>query len=307
MEFGDDVNGKILGLLAVEPRASNKHIAAAVGISEVAVASRIRSLQADGVMRVVLQCDTYESSPNSIAAVVELYLERSDALAEAEAAIAEFEDVFSAYQSARRPEIILNCRSETPKALNALLMQLATTVPHLREMRTLPILDLGRYSTAIGTLSRYPGKAEKPRTVGDALVHLLQQDGRQSISSLARQLGLSITAARYRFTKLLSQPGMRIGLVCDSETLGYTFWFDMRLKIKPAYLRSAMDRFSGNAYVRVVAHLSGEANLLVFVLAKSVEEVDEFVRREIRGLEGLLDFTMIRVPRVFKFNYNYNL
>lgn len=307
LNYGDELTSRILSVLAEAPRASNKRIAAIVGASEATVASRIRMLQAEGVMRVVLQRDIHASSPNSVAAIVEFFLERSDAIAEAAAVIGAFDDIFSVYQTARRPELIVNCRSESPKALDRLLMQLAQAVPHLQEMHSLPILSLGRYSTVLGTLRRYP---QKPREGGDdqpMLAKLLQEDGRQSISSLARQLGLSITATRYRLTKLLEQPGVHIGLVCDTEVLGITTWFDVRAKVRPSCLKDALERFSGRDNVRVVAHLAGENNLALFLLCRSVEEADRFVTDEIRALPGLLDFSLMRVPNVHKFDYNFNL
>lgn len=306
MQYGDEATTQILRLLTVEPRASNKRIAECSGLSEVAVAARIKALQADNVMRVVLQQDTSESSPNSIAAIVEFYLERPEFIVQVATALAGFDEIFSVYETARRPEIIINCRAEGQRALNALLMRLAQTIPNVREMHSLPILSLGRYSTVLGTLRRYPGDAGGPRP-SDPLTSLLQRDGRQSISSLARQLGLSITATRYRLNKLLREPGVRIGLICDSEALGYSTWCEVRASITPALLESALERFSGRENVRVVAHLAGASNLALFLLCRSIEELDRFVAEEIRLLPGLLDFTLMRVPRVFKFDYNYNL
>lgn len=307
LNYGDELTSRILDVLGETPRASNKHIATVVGASEATVASKIRTLQAEGVMRVVLQRDIHASSPNSVAAIVEFYLERPDMIAEAAAVIGAFDDIFSVYETARRPELIVNCRSESPKALDALLMQLANSVPHLQEMRSLPILSLGRYSTILGTLRRHPSKLCNVDDDQPLLAQLLQEDGRQSISNLARQLELSITATRYRLTKLLSQPGMRIGLVCDTETLGVTTWFDVRAKVRPSCLQGALERFSNRNNVRVVAHLAGENNLALFLLCRSVEEADRFVAEEIRTLPGLLDFSLMRVPRVLKFDYNFNI
>lgn len=120
-------------------------------------------------------------------------------------------------------------------------------------------------------------------------------------------MGLSVTETRYRLNKLLDQPGMRIGLVCDTEILGITTWFDVRAKVRPACLKGALERFSDRNDVRVVAHLAGENNLALFLLCRSVEEADRFVAEEIRTLPSLLDFSLMHVPRVLKFDYNFNL
>ena len=135
----------------------------------------------------------------------------------------------------------------------------------------------------------------------------MQKDGRQSISALARQLGLSVTATRSRVETLLRQPGTTIGLVCDSAALGYRTWFDIRATVAPSSLAAALDRFSNHPAVRVIAHLAGQANLAIFLVTQSINEVDDFIDEEIRRLPGLIDFTMMRVPRVFKYDYSYNL
>lgn len=307
MNYGDEVTTRILQILAEKPRAPNKHIAMAAGISEATVASRIRTLQADGVIRVVLQRDWHQSSPSAMTAIAEFYVEQPGAIAEAIEAIAAFDEVFSVYETVRRPEIVANCSAESPQAFADLMKQMATKVPHLREMHSLPIISFGRYTTTLGTLRRYPEKTLRKSEEDDPLIALLQQDGRQSVSALARQLGLSVTATRYRVNKLLSQPGWRVGLVCDSEALGYTTWFDVRAKVRPAMLQNALDHFSDNSSVRVVAHLTGPSNLFLFLLARSLDEVDDFVSGELRNLPGLLDFSLMRVPSVFKYDYHFNL
>lgn len=87
----------------------------------------------------------------------------------------------------------------------------------------------------------------------------------------------------------------------------FSTWFDVRATVRPSGLSGALERFSDRDNVRVVAHLAGEHNLALFLLCRSVEEADQFVSEEIRTLPGLLDFSLMRVPSVSKFDYNFNL
>jgi len=307
LDYHDALNTGIIRILQEEPRASTKSIAEALQTSEAKVAARIKALTANKMIQVVLKQSIHASDPTSVTAIIELYVDDPKALPEVEAAVCKFDEVFSAYGTTRRPEIIVNCRARSPRELNDIVMRMAKEIPHLGQMRTLPILDLGRYSTTLGALGMPERKPPVEGDVGEQLIRLLQEDGRQSVSALSRQLGLSVTATRYRMEQLLKRPGVSIGLVCESQAAGFTTWFDVRISVAPAHLEAALDRFSEHDGVRVVAHLAGEENLNLFLVMQTLEEVDDFVRDEIRPLPGLINFSMLRVLRVFKYDYNFDL
>lgn len=307
MEIIPDTDDGIIRLLIENGRASNKSIAQALGLTEAMVAARIRALISNNVIQVALQKNVHASSSTSVSALIEFYLSDVSRKDETCEAIARVDAVFSAYETARRPEIIANCSAASPRELNDIIKELAATLPNVRQMNALPILELGKFSTTLGALGLKPDMAGSSTDIGAHLVELLQKDGRQPISALARQLGLSVTATRARLENLLKQPGTSIGLVCDSAALGFRTWVDIRATIAPAHLAEALERFSNHAAVRVIAHLAGQANLAIFLVTRSIEEVDSFIDDEVRQMPGLIDFTMMRVPRVFKYDYNYNL
>lgn len=298
----------IIRLLAENGRVSNKSIAQRLGLSEAMVAARIRTLISNNVIQIVLQQEISSSSRNAVSAMVELYLSNPGSRDEVAEVISRHDAIFSAYETARRPEIILNCRAASFRDLNDIIKDLARTMPHVVRMDTLPILELGKISTMLGAIGlQQPSRPPAREDIGAQLVALLQKDGRQSVAALARQLGLSVTATRARMENLLRQPGTSIGLVCDAAALGYKTWVDIRATVAPRSLEAALERFADHPAVRVIAHLAGQANLSIFLVTRSIEEVDAFIENEIRDLPGLIDFTMMRVPRVFKYDYNYNL
>lgn len=303
----DADDGRIMEMLSVDGRVSNREIAAQLSLSEVFVANRIRSLIAANVMRVVLQRSAIGIGRNAVPALIEFYIPDPAIIGDVAGIIAAQPAIFAAYETARRPEIVAQCIARSRADLNRLVLTLAELLPDIVGITTLPILELGQTGTEIGVVGKRMPVPRADRDVREKLIELLSEDGRQPINSLARQLSLSPTAARYRLNKLLSEPGMRIGVVYDAPALGLTTWADVRLQIASHSIRATMEALSQLEALRVIAHISGSQNMALFVVVRTIEELDRFINKHIRTIHTVRDFTVLRVPEIIKYDYNYIL
>ena len=304
MRHSDIVNQGIIDLLKQDGRISNKKIAQSLGVSEPTVAARIRALQASNTIRVVAQRSLHKTSESASIAMLELYVDDPKAIKGVGLELRKCDAIISAFETSRRPEVIAFCFAESPAALNRTILALVRRIPYLRQMNTLPLLSVGETYSFHANL-RVPRPQRTPSSdLGDRLLALLEDDGRQSVRMLANKLGLSETAVRARLAKLRRRPGIRIGVVHDSISLGYGITIDLRLTIEPAHLETAIRGLCKRPGVEAIAHLAGEKNLLAFVILKSIDDGDQFIEQEIRPLKGLLDFSMTRVRNVIKHNYN---
>jgi DNA-binding Lrp family transcriptional regulator len=294
-------------MLSADGRVSNREIATQLSLSEAFVASRIRSLIAANVMRVVLQRSTIGIGPNAVPALIEFYIPDPAIIGDVAGIIAAQPAIFAAYETARRPEIVAQCIAPSRSDLNRLVLTLAELLPEVVGITTLPILELGQTGTEIGVVGKRMAVPRADHDVREKLIELLSEDGRQPISSLARQLGLSPTAARYRLNRLLSEPGMRIGIVYDAPALGLTAWADIRLQVAPHSIPTTIESLARLSALRVIAHISGSQNIALFVVVTTIEELDEFINKYIRTIPMLKDFTVLRVPKIIKYDYNYIL
>ena len=301
----DELDLAIIGLLREEPRAANKKMAQALRVTEATVATRIKSLQARNVIRVIGRRRARPDGERSIMAMVELYLEDVTKLHDVVESLEQFNNVLTVYQTSRRPDLVAYVRADGLIALNATIKSLAARIPHLLQLNTLPLLEVHRFHRWIAHLQLPPPPKPPPQNVGEALIALIEENGRQSVRALARQVGLSETAVRYRLPKLLKETGMEIVLICDSKAMGYHVWADLRLLVAPGALQSAIDHLSSSDDIITLAHVAGSHNLQTMVIAKSVEQLDAFVTERIRAIPGLVDFAILRVPNVLKYSYNY--
>jgi len=65
----DELDREILDALRASPQETNKALADKLGVSEVTIASRIRALESDRVMKVMAQCDFRAAGYNTLANV----------------------------------------------------------------------------------------------------------------------------------------------------------------------------------------------------------------------------------------------
>ncbi|WP_179044920.1 Lrp/AsnC ligand binding domain-containing protein [Sphingobium lactosutens] len=104
--------------------------------------------------------------------------------------------------------------------------------------------------------------------------------------------------------KMLHKEGFEAALVCDVRAMGYAVWTELRVTVAAQHLRGALARLAHMPDITVTAHITGTANLIIFFSARTMEDLDAFVRKHIRAMPGMIDFAIMRIPRVIKANYN---
>lgn len=300
----DETDLGIIKLLRQDGRATNKLIAQSLGVSEPTIAARIKSLVEDKVIRITAQRSIFDNPSNGIVSLVELFVDDMADLPSVVETLRDLDPVIIAYETLRRPEIVCHVRSHSHQELSEIFRQLTLRLPQVSKMNVLPVIQMWRYSPEYGQLDMLADDVAPSEDIGEQLINLLQQDGRQTSRTLAKKLGLSESAVRQRLGKLEQSKDVRIGVVCDPVAMNYRVWADVRILIKPSHLQAASQSLVDVGNLPLVANISGDANLAMFLFAETFEELDQFVRTRIRTLPGLIDFTLMRVSAIHKHNYN---
>lgn len=147
--------------------------------------------------------------------------------------------------------------------------------------------------------------------VDNQIIEILTHDARTSNRQVARVVGLSEAAVRWRLKRLAQTGAAKITAVIDPSAVGLRITAFVRMKIKPANLTLFADLVCGMEFVSFAAITSGRYNLLVVVNASDRRtlalEIDEHFRshtdvHEIEALEPVenikhrLDLTLINAP-----------
>ncbi len=294
----------MIGLLSKDPRGSIKVMARQLQLSEATVASRIRSLQDRRVIKVVARQRALGTNGYTVLSLVDIHVDDPRKIAEVSGALSAVGDVIAAYETARRPEIVAYLRARDLRHLGEIPEEIQRSVACLAQMSLLPIMAMQRRYKYIGSLELPTPPAPLSRDLGARIVAALERDGRQPVRALARELGVSDTAVRYRLGKLIKLAGFEIVTVCDAQAMGYAVRTDVRLRVSPPHLKATLIKLSANDSIISVSHIAGPYNVHAVVLSKTVDEFDDFINGTIRLLKGLDDFAILRITRLHRYNYN---
>lgn len=147
----DELDRRLIVLLRADPRTLNTELAAALGVAEATVASRIRSLEADGAIRIAAQRD-FRSAGYEILASVDLGV-RGRPLAEISKDVAAVEGVaIVTVVMGERPLMLLVIARSLQELHDIVAKQLAC-IDGVISVETMIISDVVKYRAEFAALS----------------------------------------------------------------------------------------------------------------------------------------------------------
>ena len=107
---------------------------------------------------------------------------------------------------------------------------------------------------------------------------LLQEDGRRSFSSIARELNVSEGAVRSRVNYLEENEHLRFLAVIDPVNVGYRCWAMLGINVSPGSSpHDLATEFSMNPNAIWVGVVGGEFDVMIEIWTKSPEELQQFL------------------------------
>jgi Lrp/AsnC family transcriptional regulator, regulator for asnA, asnC and gidA len=130
-----------------------------------------------------------------------------------------------------------------------------------------------------------PRRAEPPAIddVDEAIIRLLQEDGRRSYGEIGRLVGLSEAAARQRVNRLREADLMRIVAVTDPLRLGRAVVATIGLRVTgdPRHVAAKLAQVPAIEWVVITA---GSFDLLIEIVSENESELLTIVSEQIRSL-----------------------
>jgi DNA-binding Lrp family transcriptional regulator len=306
----DDVDRRLIELLSVDGRLSNRSLAAEIGLTEVTVATRLRRLTANNVLHVtaifdwavagyewyvIVQITCRDRSPTEVAADIgKLESSYYTSLVFGEV------DLIAAFLLADRAELQRLVEIDLPRVegLHALTLHLAT------------VQHVNRWSTSTFPQNRTPSlRFPKPPVdlddLDDRLITCLVEDGRQSNREIGRQLDVSEGTVRLRIRRLIDAGLVRITAVVDPVAVGSVSTV--------AYCFAKVDRHSHPEVVDLIAavdtcwHLTsivGQSDLLGLLVCPDRPSLIDSVMR-IRGLDGVVATSTFEVIGLANYDHHW--
>lgn len=137
-----------------------------------------------------------------------------------------------------------------------------------------------------------------------ALVELLQQDGRRPYTQLAKEVGLSEAAVRQRVQRLLDQGTMQIVAVTDPMQLGLARQAMVMIRVE-GDVRAVADELERIDEVDYLVLTAGSVDLIAEVVVSDDESLLELLNDRIRSVEGVVGTETIMYLALRKQTYQW--
>ena len=123
----------------------------------------------------------------------------------------------------------------------------------------------------------------------ERLIHLLEQNARQSSEVIAKQLGISPATVRRRIRKLVDSDILRIAAAVDRNSIGYPLAAVIAFDVVHDKLESALKLLADRQEVKWVSTTTGRFDILALAWFRSTEELADFVQNKMAKIDGVRD------------------
>jgi Lrp/AsnC family transcriptional regulator, regulator for asnA, asnC and gidA len=118
------------------------------------------------------------------------------------------------------------------------------------------------------------------------IIALLQQDGRMSYATIAKQVGLSEAAVRHRAQRLMEQGVMQIVAVTDPLQLGFAWEVMIGVRVT-GNVKAVADELGEIDAIDFIVLTGGKFDIILEVVAESDQKLITLTDK-IRGIPGVV-------------------
>jgi len=138
---------------------------------------------------------------------------------------------------------------------------------------------------------------EKIDEVDLALLKLLRKNSRISLTRIAKELGITVPAVKYRIQKL-EQNGIiqKYSITINYEKLGYGIIAFVGINIDPTKRHQIMKKILELDEIIELFEVTGEYDIMVKIATKDIHSLREFLTFKLGGIGGVTrTYTMVIV------------
>ncbi|MFI1032995.1 Lrp/AsnC family transcriptional regulator [Streptomyces sp. NPDC020951] len=297
----DALDLKLLQALQFDGRAPFSRIGEVLGVSDQTIARRFRRLRTTAGLRVVGRLD--ESRLGRASWIVRLRC-TPDAAERLANALARRPDTFYVELISGGTEVLCAMKPRSRHDRDELLLERLRRTPGLVSVSAHCLLHKF-YGGPLGRLDKIqaldPDEAaalRPPKSEPDdasvhldaddeALVDLLQRDGRATFSELQSATGQSESVVKRRVERLLSSGALYFDVQHDSAWLGLAVGAMLWLTVAPSALAEVGQALAEHREVDFAGAITGQANVVASVVAADTGELYRYLSEKIGALQGV--------------------
>ena len=139
------------------------------------------------------------------------------------------------------------------------------------------------------------------------MIELLQVKGRKTTRQLAKEIGVSELTARRKLRRLTEQDIIRVVATVDPFDVGYQTPAIIGLRVDPSRLEEVASAISELPTVVYVAATTGSIDLIVEVMARTNQDLADFLLRHLSSVPGVRSSETNLVIRIFKQSWAWGI
>jgi Lrp/AsnC family transcriptional regulator for asnA, asnC and gidA len=133
-----------------------------------------------------------------------------------------------------------------------------------------------------------------------AIVQLLQQDGRIAFTEIAQQLGVSEGTVRNRYTRLIDEGALQVIGMINPHQMGIDAPALIGVSLEAENWDDAIADIANFDEVSYLVLVSGEFDLIVEVMCVDRDHLADFLQRTLRQVPGVLRTQTFTILRTYK-------
>lgn len=138
------------------------------------------------------------------------------------------------------------------------------------------------------------------------LLQLLQEDGRAPFTQLAKKVGLSESAVRFRYKNLVEQGVVRTVSIVDPYALDFQAPALINIAVEPGQLESVARQVGDLPETAYLVVTLGPYDLLAEVYCRTLKHLTELVTQRIQAIPGVRSTATSMVAQVYKLSYRWS-
>lgn len=139
------------------------------------------------------------------------------------------------------------------------------------------------------------------------IVSLLLKDGRMPSAEIARRIGVSERAVRYRIDRLIEDHVIEVSAIVKPVAIGFPVTADVWVEVEPGHILDVATQLVELEQISYVACSTGDRDLSIQVYARDNDELFRLVTEVIGKVPGVRKTSTILVPRVLKDVYDWDI
>jgi Lrp/AsnC family transcriptional regulator for asnA, asnC and gidA len=139
------------------------------------------------------------------------------------------------------------------------------------------------------------------------MIEILQQNGRKTTRQLAKEAGVSELTARRKLRRLIDQDIIRVVATVDPFDVGYETPAIIGLRVDPSRLEEVATAISELPNVVYVAATTGNIDLIVEVMARTNQDLADFLLQHLSGIPGVRSSETNLIIRIFKQSWAWGI